>query len=156
MNDLGIGNIKLDNAKKIYDLMPTEFNSINWDYTDLVDYLNTNAGCIHFASLTIKMAKALFGKYIANYSDCTKEAVLVTFYKQGPKYFNKFYKKLQNNSKTSPIPGEGSRVAMQRNRILKALNTKLKKYICKNCRNDIFNYTNIFNFNFKYILFFVF
>ena len=126
MNDLGIGNIKLDNAKKIYDLMPTEFAAMNWDYTDLVDYLQTNVGSVHVASLTIKIAQSLFNQYIKNYSDCTKEAVLVTFYKQGPKYFNKFYKKLQDNPRATPIPGEGSRVAMQRNRILKALNEKIK------------------------------
>lgn len=122
MNDLGIGNIKLDNAKRIYDLMPTEFNKINWDYTDLVSYLNTNLGCVHFAALTIKIAQSLFGKYIANYSDCAKEAVLVTFYKQGPKYYNKFLERLQENSNASIVPGEGSRVAMQRSRIIKALN----------------------------------
>jgi|GEM_PF-2529042 len=126
MNDLGIGNIKLQNAKTIYDLMPLEFQKRNWDYTDLVDYLNTNVGCVHFASLTIKIGQAIFNQYISNYSDCTKEAVLVTFYKQGPKYFNKFFKRLQNNTRANPLPGEGSRVAMQRNRILKALNTKLK------------------------------
>lgn len=126
MNDLGIGNIKLDNAKKIYDLMPTEFASMKWDYTDLVDYIQTNAGSVHVASLTIKIAQSLFSKYIKNYSDCAKEAGLVTFYKQGPKYFNKFFKKLQDDPQANPISGEGSRVAMQRSRILKALNTKLK------------------------------
>jgi len=126
MNDLGIGNIKLDNAKKIYDLIPTEFDNINWDYEDLVEYLNTNIGCVHFASLTIKIAQSLFGKYMINYSDCTKEAVLVTFYKQGPKYFNRFYKNLQSNPSASIVPGEGSRVAMQRSRITQALSTKLK------------------------------
>lgn len=125
MNDLGIGNIKLDNAKKIYDLMPTEFEKINWDYTDLVDYLNTNAGCVHFAALTIKIAQALFGKYISNHPPCTKEAVLVTFYKQGPKYFNRFLKKLKEDTNYKIQAGEGNRVAMQRNRILKALETKL-------------------------------
>lgn len=124
MNDLGIGNIKLDNAKKIYDLMPTEFAFIDWDYNDLVDYIHTNIGSVHFAALTIKIAKALLNKYIINYPDCAKEAVLVTFYKQGPRYFNKFYKKYKVDANTKIIPGEGRRVAFQRKRILQAINKK--------------------------------
>lgn len=51
---------------------------------------------VHFAALTIKIAKALFEKYISNYSDCAKEAVLVTFYKQGPNYFNRFFNKFRS------------------------------------------------------------
>ena len=125
MNDLGIGNIKLRNAKEIYDKMPEEFEKKNWDYTDLVDYLQTNVGAVHVAALTIKKASLIFGKYISNYSDCTKEAVLVTFYKQGPMYFYRFIKKLKENPNANLLPGEGSRVAMQRKRILKTLNTKL-------------------------------
>ena len=120
-HDLGIGNIKLETAKKIYHDNINTFKSKKWDYTDIVRYIETNEGTVHLASLVIKKAQEKLNSYISDYCDCKKEAVLVTYYKQGDSYVEKFLKKKKTKPKHEILPGEGCRVSKQRDKLLKAL-----------------------------------
>jgi hypothetical protein len=56
----------------------------------LVDYIRANEGTVHVASLVILRARQLFDRYLAVYSDKRKEAVYVTYYKQGPSYLRRY------------------------------------------------------------------
>ncbi|WP_312398272.1 hypothetical protein [Chryseobacterium sp.] len=120
-HDLGIGNIKLETAKKLYDQYKSEFKSNDLNYKDIVNYIQSNEGTVHLATLVIKKAKELFEKYVSGYCDCKKEAVYVTYYKQGDLYLKKFLaaKKINPNHKISP--GEGCRVSLQRKKIINSL-----------------------------------
>ena len=120
-HDLGIGNIKLETAKQVYKENLKTFKNKNWDFKDIFNYIETNSGTVHLACLVIKKGQELLGKYISDYCECKKEAVLVTYYKQGDSYVEKYLK----NKKTAPyrkiLPGEGCRVSKQRDKLLKAL-----------------------------------
>ena len=120
-HDLGIGNIKLETAKKLYDQYQQEFKAKNWNYKDIVNYIQSNEGTVHLAALVIKKAQEMLEKYIFDYCECKKEAVLVTYYKQGENYINKFLQNKKQNPSHRIKPGEGCRVCLQRESILKSL-----------------------------------
>ncbi|SUX47057.1 hypothetical protein [Chryseobacterium indoltheticum] len=124
-HDLGIGNIKLETAKELYNQYPQTFKKKNWDYTDLVDYVRSNDGTVHLATLVIKKAKTLFDSYIKQFKQEKQEAILVTYYKQGDSYYKKFIEKLKKNPNHQIGSGEGCRVCMQRDRTKKALDKKI-------------------------------
>ena len=125
-NDLGIGNIKLETAKMIYDKFPETFKSKGWGYEDLVKYIQTNGGTCHLAALYIKYGWELLGSLICDYPSRRMEAVLVTFYKQGErKFFENREKSIEKYGPDVRIrPGEGCRVCLQREKIMKALGLK--------------------------------
>ncbi|WP_326981332.1 hypothetical protein VUJ46_13815 [Chryseobacterium sp. MYb264] len=118
-HDLGIGNIKLETAKKLYDQYKSEFKRSDLNYKDIVNYIQSNEGTVHLATLVIKKAQGLFEKYVSGYCDCKKEAVYVTYYKQGDLYLKKFLTAKKNNPNHKISPGEGCRVSLQRKKIIK-------------------------------------
>jgi LysM repeat protein len=122
-NDLGIGNIKLETAKDMYDTCKDTFSEKNWDYQDLVKYIKSDGGTVHIAALVIKRAQDLLCVDLADFPMCRNEAVLVTFYKQGEKkYVDEKWKPRKAREPGARIrPGEGCRVCQQRERILAAL-----------------------------------
>ena len=79
-HDIGIGNIKLETAKRVYQRNKNRFGKRINNWEKLVDYLRTDNGTIHIATLVIKRAQFLFGPYVKNYPDELKEAVFVTYY----------------------------------------------------------------------------
>jgi hypothetical protein len=119
-HDIGIGNIKLETAKRVYERNKNKFAKKipNWD--DLVDYIRTDAGTIHIATLVIKRAQLLFAPHVKNYSLELKEAVYVTYYKQGPSFLDRFNSKPLLERKNGITPGEGCRVYYQRCEFVKA------------------------------------
>lgn len=123
-HDLGIGNIKLETAKKLYQQYPNEFKKRNWDYTDLVDYIRSDEGSIHLSAIVIRKATQLFQKYVGHLSQNQKEAVYVTYYKQGDLYYQKFLNNLKKNPNHKISSGEGCRVCLQRKLLVKAINSK--------------------------------
>jgi hypothetical protein len=120
-HDIGIGNVKLETAKQLYDLYPGAFAQKNWGYSDLVDYLRTDEGTVHIASLVIVRGRQLFDPYLTLYSNKRREAVYVTYYKQGPAYLQRYQDALARDPNHLLIPGEGCRVCRQRDKILQAL-----------------------------------
>jgi hypothetical protein len=121
-NDLGKGNINLETARKIYDLHRDTFEKINWQYSDLVAYLESDAGTAHVAALFIAQGLDLLWEEISDYELAVQEAVLVTFFKQGEeKYVGRFLEKKKTDPDHRIIPGEGWRVFLQRDKIVAAL-----------------------------------
>lgn len=125
MHDIGKGNIKLQTAKDIYDLYKYTFKHQSMDYAELVDYILTDRGTIHVATLVIKKAKQELDQYLNDYPDEVKEAIYVTYYKQGSSYVQRFRNAHSNDAHHRLKPGEGCRVFLQRDRFIVAL--KLNK-----------------------------
>jgi hypothetical protein len=120
-HDIGKGNIKLETAKHIYDRYRASFEDKDMDYGDLVDYLLSDQGTVHVAALVIKEASEELGSYVKDYSAEMKEAIYVTFYKQGPSYRRRFVEALAKDSGRRLKPGEGCRVFLQRARFKEVL-----------------------------------
>jgi hypothetical protein len=121
-NDLGVGNIKLETAKKIYDAYRDQFANTSMNYADLVAYIMTNEGTIHLTTLYLAEAMRKLDPYMNGYTPEKKEAVYVTYFKQGPdNYMSRFEARLKVDSGAQPKPGEGCRVCLQRERMLLAL-----------------------------------
>ncbi|MBS9781627.1 MAG: DUF4150 domain-containing protein [Gammaproteobacteria bacterium] len=117
-HDIGVGNIKLETAKKIYDSNRNDFNNKNMNYADIVDYVLTEKGTAHIAALYIKEAQNKLGTYLDGYTDANKEAVLVTYYKQGPNYVQRYLDAREKQPNKNIYPGEGCRVFFQREKFL--------------------------------------
>jgi hypothetical protein len=123
-HDLGIGNVKLETAKHVYEQFKSSFACKNMDYADLVDYLRTDHGTVHVASLVIKKASQDLQPYVKGFSEEKTEAVYVTYYKQGPSYVARFRAALASDPDRLIEPGEGCRVILQRDRFKTALGIK--------------------------------
>jgi hypothetical protein len=120
-HDLGKGNIKLETAKYIYDQFKSKFANKNMNYADLVDYLRSDEGTVHIASLVIKKASIDMASYVKGLSAEKTEAIYVTYYKQGPSYIARFKAATAADPHRHLEPGEGCRVILQRARFVKAL-----------------------------------
>ena len=123
-HDIGIGNIKLETAMRVYERHKNKFGKKINNWAELVDYIRTDAGTIHIAALVIKRAQLIFAPYVKNYPDELKEAVFVTYYKQGPSYLARFRSKPSHTRNKGITPGEGCRVYYQRDEFKKALGIK--------------------------------
>ena len=99
--DIGIGNVRIKTAYRIVNKYKIEFKEIDSN-KKIVNYLLTNRGNIHIATLVIKDGMELFEKYYFDLDDINKSAVLYSYYKQGENY----YKRYLNNSNLvrPPIP----------------------------------------------------
>ena len=117
-NDIGIGNINVGTAEQIYNLNSGFFDSKNWNYSDIIDYIASNEGAVHIATLVIKEAQNLLFEEIESYPMDIQEAVLITYYKQGDTYIKRF--KANKDSKNIR-PGEGCRTASQRQALIQKL-----------------------------------
>ena len=118
-HDIGVGNIKLETAKRLYDQYPGEFERKDWGYADIVDYLRTEKGTAHMAALYIAHAQRELSSHVASLCPDAKEAVLVTYYKQGPAYLKRFLAAKTLEPDREIKPGEGCRVWLQRNKFEK-------------------------------------
>ncbi len=120
-HDIGIGNIKVETAKQIYEDYQEYFENKSWDYNDICDYILTNEGTVHFAALVIRRAKDYMVDYVNGYSDKGKEAVYITYYKQGDGYIQRFESALLDEPTRRIQPGEGCRTCLQRERFMSIL-----------------------------------
>jgi len=120
-HDIGVGNIKLETGMRIYKRYKTRFGKKINNWEELVDYIRTDKGTIHIAALVIKRAQFIFAPYVKNYPDELKEAIFVTYYKQGPSYLARFRSKPAHERRKGITPGEGCRVYFQRDEFKKAL-----------------------------------
>ncbi|MEM9453383.1 MAG: DUF4150 domain-containing protein [Myxococcota bacterium] len=118
-NDLGPGNIKLDTAWSLYEKYPDHFPDSVSSPKSMVSYIQSHEGTAHVAAMYIAEAKGTYGAALSALPEHLQEAVLVTAYKRGIEHYD-LVEKLQT---TDPFrPGEGLRVAAQRERILGYLN----------------------------------
>lgn len=120
-SDIGLGSVKVETAHQIYDEYRHTFPRYDFDYEDIVDYLRTDAGTVHFATLAIKKAVYELKPYSQGRSEEKAEGLYVTYYKQGPTYVARFRNALAENPSRRIKPGEGCRVVLQRQNLQTAL-----------------------------------
>jgi hypothetical protein len=121
MHDLGIGNIKLATARQMYEANKSSFTANLESWSDLVDYILTDGGTIHIAALVIKQGMTELAGQLRGRAPEVQEAILVTYYKQGPSYAKRFAERLRNAPNSTIQPGEGCRVFKQRAMFVDAL-----------------------------------
>ncbi|EBR4601083.1 hypothetical protein B2J39_23230, partial [Salmonella enterica] len=111
--DYGKGNISLRTA---YDMYDEEFDNFHeMSRLDILRYLVTDEGTVHFAALSIKKALNVMSTYIQDLPPRKQEAVLITYFKQGDNYRRKFINRsLKNNPNAKIRSGEGCRTCFQR------------------------------------------
>jgi hypothetical protein len=118
-HDIGKGNIKLETAGQMFTRYRDKFRGDLADWSTLVDFIRTDAGTVQIAALVIKRAQELLGSYIAGFPADIREAVLVTYYKQGDAYVHRFLRGAMSqvaDQVKNIRPGEGCRVLVQRER----------------------------------------
>lgn len=120
-HDIGKGNIKLATAKRLYDAHRQEFINQSMSYEDLVDYIRSDEGTVHLAALVIRKAQRVLRPYVGSYDAAIREAVYVTWYKQGPSYLSRFQNRSASANQHDLLPGEGCRTWHQRSKFLQAL-----------------------------------
>lgn len=107
--DIGLGNIKFESAWKMREKYPEELKNIK-SKRQMVDYLLNESGNIHMATLIIREAKLLFKEHYTELDRIDKWAVLVSYYRQGNSYYDRY--KQSGMFKRPPIPGEGKGVVL--------------------------------------------
>jgi hypothetical protein len=120
-NDLGPGNINLKTASEIYTQYRKSFPRRFNEWSQLVDYLLTDEGTVVVAALVIKKAMQELAPLLSGRDHDLIVAILVTYYKQGPSYHNRFKARLGSDPTAKLSPGEGCRVYHQRAELQKAL-----------------------------------
>lgn len=113
-NDLGPGNINLATAMEIYRRNVSSFPKWVTDWADLADFLLTDQGTVLVASLVIKKGMSDMALLLTGRTKAIQEAILVTYYKQGPAYVGRFMSRLKTDPAAELTPGEGCRVFHQR------------------------------------------
>jgi hypothetical protein len=124
--DFGKGNISMRTAIDLYEdskkSNPSELPYMT--RAQLMAYLVTNEGTANFAALTIRAGKKLMSKSLVGLPPRKQEAVLVTYFKQGPKYYigpKGFLNARGKNPANKIQAGEGCGVCYQRARFGKEL-----------------------------------
>jgi hypothetical protein len=123
-HDIGKGNIKLETAREIFLRYREKFSTSLDDWSVLVDFIRSNEGTVQIAALVIKCGQEVLGSYLGDHPDDVREAVLVTYYKQGEPYVRRFLQQSPDGVASSVKyikPGEGCRVLVQRERFKTAL-----------------------------------
>ena len=124
-HDIGLGNISINTALEILKKNKEELPKITTK-KELTNYLLTNKGNIHIASLIIREGQHLFKRHYKDLNRLNKNAILFSYYKQG----NIYYLRYMKNSKLNrpPIPGEGKEILIKiENNFNKKNNGKHKK-----------------------------
>ncbi|EDV0905224.1 hypothetical protein QF91_004478 [Salmonella enterica subsp. salamae] len=123
--DYGKGNISLRTAYDMYDEKFDNFQEMS--RLDILRYLITDEGTVHFAALSIKKALNVMSEYIQDLPPRKHEAVLVTYFKQGDNYRIKFINRsLKNNPNAKIRSGEGCGTCFQRQKIAEAIGVQVK------------------------------
>jgi hypothetical protein len=124
--DFGKGNISMRTAIDLYDDSKKNDPNELADMTraELMAYLVTDDGTANFAALMIRAGKKLMAKSLAGLPLRKQEAVLVSYFKQGAKYYTGpkgFLNKRGKNPANKIWAGEGCGVCYQRARFGKEL-----------------------------------
>ncbi|EQC4551520.1 hypothetical protein ACY5GL_001878 [Cronobacter malonaticus] len=126
--DYGKGNISLRTAYDIYDASPKLDDFPEMSRLDILRYLVTDEGTVHFAAISIMLAQRVLQEHISNLPPRKKEATLITYFKQGDHYRAKFLNNLKMNSNAQIKSGEGCRTCFQREKIADCIGVSVKKF----------------------------
>jgi hypothetical protein len=93
------------------------------DWAELVDFILSEEGTAIVATLVIRQGKHDMAQWLAGRPPEIQEALLVTYFKQGPSYITRFKERLRRQAYSSAVlvPGEGCRVFHQRAQLKAAL-----------------------------------
>jgi hypothetical protein len=124
--DYGKGNISMRTAIDLYeDSKKNDSSELPYmTRAQLMEYLVTDEGTANFAALTIRAGPKLMSKSLVGLPPRKQEAVLVTYFKQGPKYYigpKGFLNARGKNPANKIWAGEGCSVCYQRERFGKEL-----------------------------------
>lgn len=120
--DIGLGNIKFETAWNVFLNNSNELSNIS-SKKDLVNYLLTDYGNIHIASLVIMEAKSLFSKHCVEMDEISRNNVYYSYYKQGKSYYIRYRR--NSSFKRPPIPGEGKDILEKLNATAYIKNSRL-------------------------------
>ena len=120
-NDIGPANINIATARQMYLEHRDEFPAELDDWAELVKYILTDHGSVVVATLVIHKGRQELAPWLAGRPAEIQEALLVTYFKQGPSYITRFKDRLRTNPSAVLVPGEGCRVFHQRSAFKAAL-----------------------------------
>jgi hypothetical protein len=120
-NDIGKGNINIATAREMYVRYREEFPEDMREWSQLVDYILTDHGTVVISALVIRKGQEELAPWLSGRPDEVQEALLVTYFKQGPSYIARFKARLAANPGARLVPGEGCRVFHQRAAFKRAL-----------------------------------
>jgi hypothetical protein len=120
-NDIGRANINIATAREMYLKYRNAFPKELGDWSELVDYILSDHGCVVVATLVISQGQQDLARWLVGRPLEVQEALLVTYFKQGPSYIDRFIARLASHPSAVLEPGEGCRVFHQRAAFLTAL-----------------------------------
>jgi hypothetical protein len=113
-NDIGPANINIATARQMYlenrRAFPKELD--NW--AALVDYILSAQGTVVVATLVIRKGKQDLAQWLVGRAPEIQEALLITYFKQGPSFIARYKLRLALNPGAVLVPGEGCRAFHQR------------------------------------------
>lgn len=109
-HDLGPANIKVRTALGLVqagelDVPGSPANDVK--VTKIIEYLLTERGTVATSTAVISKAQRLFGPYLSDHGEELEEAVLVEYFKQGDKYYDRFAEALKSDPNHKICPGTG-------------------------------------------------
>jgi len=109
-NDIGDANIKVRTALQLaqsgeIDVPGSSSSDVQID--QIVQLLLDEIEMLRATAAVIAKAQRLFGQYMGGQAEEVQQAVLVEYFKQGDKYFNRFASALFTDPDHKPCPGEG-------------------------------------------------
>ncbi len=131
-HDVGAGNVNVATARAVYDEFrgrwlewPQEWGYMVRDpkllWQDILEYVLTGEGTVVIAALVIKKAMEEMAPFLRGREPATRDAILVTYYKQRPSYVGRFKKRLAESPDAVLVPGEGCRAYFHRFDLMSAL-----------------------------------
>lgn len=94
------------------------------DWADVVDFILSPQGTVVIATLVIRKGQQELAPWLGGRPPEIREALLVTYYKQGPSFVARYVARLAKDRNSVIVPGEGCRVYHQREAFKRALQLK--------------------------------
>jgi hypothetical protein len=125
-NDIGPANIRLGTAVLLVELNRLQFDNFDPDapFRSIANALLTDEGTVKAAAAWITLGKEEYERLEVYYKvpQFEQEALLVSWFKEGPLFVERFVQRLRTDPQAVPRPNEGGEAYLQnRKRILRAL-----------------------------------
>ncbi len=124
--DYGKGNISLRTAIDLHDKYPND--SPRMTRMNLLRYVVSDEGTAHYSALNIREGQYLMGEALKPLPPRKREAVLVSYYKEGKKFYLRYLKQKQAHPTNKILAGDGCRVCFQRKEIADAIGITIKSF----------------------------